>query len=194
MSLGGHSSVLAAIIGALDALSIRYFVGGSFASIVFGELRTTQDVDIVVELEERHVAALIERLSPEFFVDEDFLRDAIRRRSSCNLIHRTTGFKVDLFLRRDRDFSRAEMERARTVELAPSVRMRVASAEDCVLSKLEWYEKGGQVSDRQWRDVLGVIKEQGASLDLSHLQDWARKLGLVELLARALREAGIPPP
>jgi hypothetical protein len=126
--------------------------------------------------------------------DEDFVRDAMQRRSSCNLIHRTTGFKVDLFLRRDRAFSRAEMERARTVELAPGVNMRVASAEDCVLSKLEWYEKGGQVSDRQWRDVLGVIKEQGASLDLNHLQDWAQKLGLVELLARALREAGIAPP
>ncbi|MFT4844222.1 MAG: hypothetical protein ACI90M_004704 [Candidatus Azotimanducaceae bacterium] len=89
MSLGGHSRVLAAIIDALDALSIRYFVGGSFASIVFGELRTTQDVDIVVELEARHVAALIEQLSSEFFVDEDFVRDAIQRRSSCNLIHRT---------------------------------------------------------------------------------------------------------
>jgi predicted nucleotidyltransferase len=73
MSLGGHSGVLATIIDALDALSIRYFVGSSFASIVFGELRTTQDVDIVVELEERQVAAMIERLSPEFFVDEDFL-------------------------------------------------------------------------------------------------------------------------
>ena len=125
--------------------------------------------------------------------DEDFVRDAMQRRSSCNLIHRTTGFKVDLFLRRDRAFSRAEMERARTVELTPGVKMRVASAEDCVLSKLECYEKGGQFSDRQWRDVLGVIKEQGATLDLQHLQDWAQELGLVELLARALREAGITP-
>jgi hypothetical protein len=193
MSGTEHGRALAAIVAALDTAGVRYFVGGSFASVVFGELRTTQDVDLIVEFEVAQVPGLVAQLEPDFFVDEELLLDAIRRRSSCNLIHRQTGFKVDLFLRRDRPFSRVEMGRARSVELLPGVPIRVATAEDCVLSKLEWFDKGGRVSDRQWRDVLGVLKEQRGALDTEHLRRWARELGLSELLERAEMEVPIDP-
>jgi hypothetical protein len=108
----------------------------------------------------------------------------------CNLIHRTTGFKVDVFVLRKREFSRVEMARRVPFEFAKGQRAYLAAVEDCVLTKLEWYEKGGRVSDRQGRDVLGLLKGREAGIDRSYLQQWAPALGVGESLQRALREAG----
>lgn len=131
------------------------------------------------------------------FVDAEHLRQVIEHQSSCNVIHRHTGFKVDLIQRRDREFSRMEMRRRQVLELAPGLLTSIASAEDCVLSKLEWFEKGGrvserQLSERQWRDVLGVLKAQRGLLDMAYLRQWATELQVGELLERAVREASPP--
>ncbi len=112
MSAQGYGSALADVAAGLERTGVPYFVGGSVASVVYGDVRTTYDVDIVVELEPAQVAPLVAVLSPDFLVDEVLLHDAIRHRCSCNLIHRATGFKVDLFLRRERPFSRSEMQPA----------------------------------------------------------------------------------
>lgn len=180
---------LRAVVEALRRLGIQHFVGGSVATVLHGEIRTTQDVDLVVELEERHIEGLVAALRADFFVDEEALRLAIGPLGSCNLVHRGSGFKVDLFVRRERAFSRSEMQRRMQVELAGGLRLDVATAEDCVLTKLEWFEKGGRVSDRQWRDVLGVLRISGDGLDRAYLARWAQELGLDELLAAAMREA-----
>ena len=146
------------------------------------------DVDLVAELEESHVTPFVEALRAAFYVDEEAVADAVRRRSSCNLIHLATAFKVDLFVRRERSFSRSEMERRERVNVG-GLTLPIATAEDSVLTKLEWFEKGGRVSDRQWRDVLGVIKGRGRGLDIAYLERWASDLGVRDLLDRALREA-----
>lgn len=189
MSAPDYGTALVAIVTSLERTGVPYFVGGSVASVVYGDVRTTYDVDIVVELEFEQVGPLVSLLSHHFVVDELFLRDAIQHHSSCNLIHRTSGFKVDLFLRRNRPFSRSEMDRSRSLEVLPGVHLRIASAEDCVLSKLEWFEKADRASDRQWRDVLGILKGQQGALDLAYLRRWAHELALSDLLERALVEA-----
>ena len=100
-------------------------------------------------------------------------------------------FKVDVFLPKPRLYSQQQMERRVRQPLSPELARQVyfSSAEDSVLSKLEWYRLGGEVSDRQWRDILGVIKTQGERLDLAYLRQWATVLNVVDLLEKALLEA-----
>lgn len=186
-------AALVAIGAAMQRLGIPWFVGSSVASLVHGEIRTTQDVDIVLDIGKHQVDALVAELEPDFYVDRVYVAEAVRTGTSCNVLHRTTGMKVDLFPLRARAFSRAEMARRTKVSLLPGVEPNVATAEDCLLTKLEWFEKGGRVSDRQWRDILGIVRLQGARLDRDHLRRWAPDLGVTELLERALRGEGKPP-
>ncbi len=131
------------------------------------------------------------RRCPTFFVDSEALMDAVRSASSCNVIHRETGIKVDLFKLRDREFSRTELSRSMSKLVAPpDRRLSIASPEDIVLTKLEWFRKGGEVSDRQWRDVCGLLKLQSGRLDGPYLTRWAQALGVADLLERAERDIG----
>ena len=179
------------VIQALDTLGVSYLIGGSLASTVYGVVRTTQAADLVVELRLEHAAPLAQVLADSFYVDVEAIRDAIRRRSSFNVIHLETMFKVDVFVSRERPFDRAQFARraAQTIATEPERTAYVASAEDTVLTKLEWYRLGGEQSERQWRDVLGVLVVQSTHLDVDYLRQWAEHLGVADLLARALREA-----
>ena len=119
------------------------------------------------------------------------IRDAIRRRSSFNVIHLATMMKVDVFILKDRAFDQAAFARSTASTLDEHQRRvyPLTTAEDIVLHKLEWYRLGGGVSERQWQDVLGVFRVQGATLDRAYLERWASDLGVADLLARAIREA-----
>jgi hypothetical protein len=181
------------VTAALDQLGVPYVIGGSVASIVHGEIRTTMDADLVADVRIEHIHPLMDLLADEFYVVEDAIRQAILARRSFNLIHRQSMFKVDIFLPKRRPFDRAQLNRRleRVVARDPDRTAWVATAEDTVLAKLEWYEMGGRVSDRQWRDVLGVLKARGAELDLSYMRQSAVSLNLSALLERALRDAGL---
>ena len=175
----------------LSGIGLRHMVCGSIASSIHGEPRSTNDVDFVVEFGEHDVAGVVVAMSDEFFVDSEALMDAVRSASSCNVIHRETGIKVDLFKLRDREFSRTELSRSTSKLVAPpDRRLSIASPEDIVLTKLEWFRKGGEVSDRQWRDVCGLLKLQSGRLDGPYLTRWAQALGVADLLERAERDIG----
>ena len=175
----------------LERIGIPYAVGGSLASSLHGVMRSTLDVDIVADMKMEHIPAMVAALSKEFYVDDEMMRDAIEHHSSFNLIHYETAFKVDIFIRKLRAFDQMQLERRRTSVIAtdPEESVYVVSPEDIILSKLEWYRIGGEVSDRQWRDILGVLKTRAGDLDLAYLRKWAGELKVNDLLERALHES-----
>jgi hypothetical protein len=179
----------------LDELGVPYLVGGSLASSLWGIPRTTQDADLVVDLRPQHLEAFAKKLAGTFYLSPERLRDAVRRRSSFNLLHLKTMFKVDLFLLKGDLPSVQEMTRRQAfpVSGSPEILLQVASPEDVVLQKLLWYRLGNGVSDQQWADVQGVLKVRRASLDMSYLREWAERRKVGDLLKKALQDSGIGP-
>lgn len=181
------------VIEVLDRLDIGYVLGGSLASSTFGEPRATNDVDIaVVALTSTRLDPLIEEFrARDYDVPERSAAEAVSERSSFNVIH-PSGLKADLFVTGDGVLDRLQIDRRVRVELPtdPPRAIWVTSPGDQILRKLDWYRLGREVSDRQWRDILGLIKAQRANLDLAELRSNARQADLVELLERALNAAG----
>ena len=172
----------------LEEHDVRYVVGGSLASSISGEPRSTLDVDLLVELDEKEVAAVVASLGEEFYSDRDSIRQAIRTRSSANLIHLPSSIKVDLFIMGGSPVDEEQMERRQRLQVAsdPDRYLYVYTPEDILLQKLRWYRLGNEVSDRQWRDVLGIILVQGDMLDRAYLRRAARVLNVADLMEQAL--------
>lgn len=187
-------AALRPIVAAFHRLEVEYYVGGSVASGVLGEPRQTLDADLIAALFARHASPLVETLRGEFYTDRPAILSAIEHQSSFNLIHLQTMVKVDVFVSWRSDFARSQFARRIRANLSSTEPLEVflASAEDTVLAKLEWYRQGGEVSDRQWRDVLGVLKVQGDALDRVYLREWAARLALSDLLRQACDDAGLP--
>ena len=189
------SQILAAmtpVVEALEQLGVPYHIGGSVASSIYGILRATIDVDLVADLRLGQVQPLLKQLEATYYIDEDMIRDAIRHRSSFAVIHLNTMLKVDVFIPKSRLFDQEELRRVQQEVLAEGTRpFNVASPEGTILNKLEWYRMGGEVSDRQWNDILGVLKVQGTGLDMAYLERWSASLNVTDLLERALVDAGL---
>jgi hypothetical protein len=185
-------AALAPVADALGALGVPFFIGGSLASSVHGIARASLDADVVTALEPQHVDPLVMRLADAYYIPVERLRTAAAAHTSCNLIHLATMFKIDLFVSKGRPFDREAEARARPQpigETPDAPRLPIASPEDTVLAKLEWFRRGGESSERQWSDVVGVLKVTERA-DLPYMRRWAESLGVSDLLERALGEAG----
>jgi hypothetical protein len=182
------------VVQAFDALRVPYFLGGSMASSVHGIYRATADADFVAALRPHHAEPLVRLLQPVFYADLQAIRAAIGTARSFNLIHFDSMLKVDVFVASTTPFHLMQMRRRVRQAATPDGRTTfyVASPEDTILAKLQWYRETGEVSDRQWNDVLGVLKVQGKTLDRGYLDEWAKELGLTDLFRRALDDAGLP--
>ncbi|MCZ6635224.1 MAG: hypothetical protein O7G87_17635 [bacterium] len=184
--------VVMKVVESLDVLDIPYLVGGSVASSYYGESRTTEDVDLVVDLGSKKIPKFVSAMQPVFYIDEVDVREAVDRRGSFNVIHLETMLKIDLFVTGDRPMDREEMRRRQLMVITddPERNLYMATPEDVILQKLDWYRRVGGVSDRQWRDIMGVLKVQDDRLDLTYIRQWADRLGFSDLLSRALEESG----
>jgi hypothetical protein len=194
MSAGNIFEALDVVVRTFDDLGIRYQIGGSVASSAYGIARATLDIDLVADIAENQIHSFVDRIHRSYYVDEDRVRDAIARRSSFNIIHLESMIKVDVFILKRHPYDQAAFARARLEKLEEgesSRRHYVSSPEDVILNKLGWYRQGGCASERQWNDILGVLKVQQSSLDREYLRRWAEELNLVDLLSRALKDAGI---
>jgi hypothetical protein len=178
------------VIRAFEHLEIPYLIGGSLASAVHGLIRATMDADIVADIHSSQVLPFMAFLKTEFYIDEYMILDAIQHTSSFNLIHLETMFKVDVFILKKRNFDIIQMRRRipQTIEEVSAEKIYFSTAEDIILAKLEWFRMGGEVSERQWRDIIGVLKIQGNRLDFEYLHRWAEDLGIQDLLMKAENE------
>jgi hypothetical protein len=173
-----------------ERLGIPYLIGGSVASILYGMIRYTNDADIVADIKRHQAHQLANALSQDFFIYVESILSAIDYQSSFSLIHKDSVIKVDIFVNKHRPFDEERFNR-RTEKLmatSPNRTAMVCTPEDIILAKLEWFRMGGEVSERQWRDVLGVIKVQADGLDEDYLRRWASVLRVDDLLERALSE------
>jgi len=174
----------------MDRLGIPYVIGGSVASSVRGIARFTLDIDVVASISAFHTERLARELGSEWYAEPQQMRDAIAARRAFNVIHIPLGNKVDIFPATD-DFHLSQLERAtrsRLPFLDDAQEYPVATAEDILLAKLRWYREGGEVSDRQWYDITGIIAA-GPALDMAYTRSWAARLGVDDILTKALADA-----
>jgi hypothetical protein len=192
MNAGGILAAIIPVVTVCEQLGIDYFIGGSVVSSTYGIPRATFDVDLIADLRQEHVRSFVDALEAEYYIDEDMIKDAIMHRSSFNIIYLDSMLKVDVFLPKARSFDQEEYRRVQQEVLIDGTRpFRVASAEDTILHKLEWYRAGNEISDRQWNDILGVLKVRGPVLDMDYLRRWATHLRVVDLFDRAPIDAGL---
>jgi len=183
--------VLKQLTDILDDLRISYAIGGSIASSVYGKVRFTQDADITVAAFGDKADQLYNMLKSSFYISKDAMHQAISNRSSFNVIHLESAFKIDIFVQKDDDFHRQIFLRRRKVKLDESIRhlFDIVSVEDIILLKLQWYQSTGCISERQWSDVLGVLTVQSKLMDMKYLKSCSEKLGLSDILKKAIQES-----
>lgn len=172
-----------------ESLNIPYYITGGVAAIAYGEVRTTRDVDMVIFIQPQEVTELATELQiVGFYVPgvEDIIEG---RMGILQVTDIETISRADLILSHDNAFERIQFERRQQYEVPGGIQVNLASPEDIILNKLQWRSK--TQSDQQWRDILGILKVQGESLDFNYLNDWSNRLGLSEDLQQARRSAGL---
>lgn len=183
--MNSQQDFLKRIIEKLQTAEISYMISGSLGSSFHGKPRTTNDIDIVIEADEKKLMAFVKSLGDGYYVSEDAARKAFFNTSTFNIVDFSTGYKADLIVKKKRAFSREEFARRKPAEIIGE-HLYIVSAEDSILSKLEWAKKGE--SERQFNDAVGVAEVQWGNLDLDYLKKWAKELDLVALLDRLLTE------
>jgi hypothetical protein len=182
--------VLSEVVRVLEKEGVTYVLVGSMASSMHGMYRSTADIDFLADIKPHQVLPLLEALENNFYIDEKAVSRAVAEQGSFNAIHFDSVFKVDIFIPKADAFAHRQLERRQLRQIAPDVdqKVYVATAEDTVLAKLRWYRAGGETSTNQWSDVLGVLGASDTSLEMEYLQEWADKLGVRDLLEKALVE------
>ncbi|MBN2578687.1 MAG: hypothetical protein JXB10_06815 [Pirellulales bacterium] len=181
-------AALLPLVEVFQRLEVPYYVGGSIASSFYGAARSTMDVDLVAMLGAKHVPDLMESLHQDYYIDEKMIREAIQGHSCFNLIHLPTSYKVDVFVPKNRRYDREALRRRRNERLMDGTGtydIYFCSPEDILLAKLEWYRLGNETSERQWNDIVNVLKYQQPLLDRDYLEREARELEVNDLLDRA---------
>lgn len=180
------------LIRFFEASQIQYHIGGSVASSAHGIPRTTLDVDLVADIKPHQVMRMAQTLKEIYYIDAAMIENALKNESSFNLIHLETIIKIDVFVLKKDPFNQEVMKRAVEGSLnlgeADPFLVRFSSPEDIILHKLSWFRLGGEQSERQWKDILGVLNIQRDSLDFEYMQTWAKRINVDDLLDHAIAE------
>ncbi|NQV18615.1 MAG: hypothetical protein HQ534_08745 [Armatimonadetes bacterium] len=190
MKFPGPLEIVEKVTSIFDSLNIPYFIGGSLASSLQGIPRATQDIDFIADINNTIIPKLIDAFKEEFYIDENMVEEAIEHKSSFNIIHLKTIYKADIFVPDNRAFQ-DEMSRRVHYFIPDKINKEIfiASAEDIIIQKLRWFRLGGEVSEKQWNDVLGVVRVQFDKLDLNYLKTQSEKYDLTILLEKVLDDS-----
>ena len=181
-----QSELLRYLCSHLERLGVRYFITGSQATIAFGEPRFTNDIDIVVDLDETNCEAFCDGFAPEeFYLNRDTVRNEIARRGMFNIIHPASGLKIDVVIPSQSEFDRRRFERGVRIPIADDCMATFSSPEDIILQKMTWHKSGG--GERHLHDIQGVLKIRGDSLDRSYIEQQASELGVADLWQQITR-------
>jgi hypothetical protein len=191
MNKSGETGVIKLFTDILDRLNIPYAIGGSIASSLYGRVRFTQDADITVMALDDKTGPFYSLTKRHFYISKSAMHQAIRGKTSFNVIHTQTAFKIDVFVAQDNEFNNNLLQRAKKIKLSEDVEktFSVVSAEDIILLKLMWYKQTDCTSERQWSDILSVLAAQVSTIDFEYLKTWAAKLALNNLLQKAISES-----
>jgi len=183
-----EGEILSELAAVLERFGIRYAIGGSVASSLYGKMRFTEDIDITVEPFDNCAKEIYENLKTQYYISKESMLQALKSRTSFNIIHFETSLKIDIFVCRNESFEKQLLSRNKMFKLFESIErsLPVVSPEDIVLLKLQWYRDGGCVSEHQWNDITGVLEVQSGKLDYEYLKNWAGTLKIRELLDRAI--------
>jgi hypothetical protein len=179
-----QASVFTTVLDVLERNQIPYMITGSVASVLYGEPRMTLDMDIVLDIAPHQVRPFVQAFGNDYYVDETSIRDAIQRRWYFNIIHGSSGAKVDFYVVQDTPYAREAFGRRRNDQFSHAVRAYFTSAEDTIIGKLQYYHDGG--SEKHLRDIRGILRSMPAKLDMGYLDKWATDLGLAEEWAAVL--------
>ena len=185
-------SVIRPVVSVFERMEIPYYLGGSVAAIIYGLPRMTLDADLSASLNESHVPQLVAAWESDFYVSGPMIREAIQRQSCFNLIHLKTVYKVDIFCSHAKAFQQSALSRRRRDSLVSGddeLFLDVATPEDLILHKLVWYRKGNESSERQWIDILTILKLQSDLIDADYIAEWAATLKVLDLWQRICKEA-----
>ncbi len=176
----GPYELLRNIVMVLERLQIPYIITGSIASMAYGEPRLTNDIDIVADVEEKHIVGILEAFpKDEFYISEDLIRDAIRRKGQFNIIHPASGLKVDIITKVDSPYNASRFKRSKQIYPSDTFHANFAAPEDVIIKKMEYYKEGG--SEKHLRDITGILKISSDEVDYGYISEWAERLGLSEI-------------
>ena len=174
------------LVGCFESVGIRYIVTGSMASMAYGEPRFTNDIDVVADIKEEHIAGL-KHCFPEgeFYLSEEAVREAISEWQQFNIIHPASGLKIDVIVRKKNAFDDSRFHRYKRFNFTEDTAANFASPEYVIIKKMEFYKEGG--SEKHIRDITGILKVSGGAIDYSYIGKWAEKLDIKEVWEAVLK-------
>ena len=172
-------------------LRLAYYITGSVASSYYGEYRSTQDVDVVIELPSWHVGAFCDAFpDSDWYVSREAAMEAARGPGMFNIVHPESGLKIDVMVFKDTPFDESRLNRAKMVRPEGGGPVMMAAAEDIILKKLEFYKEGG--SDKHTRDIASMFRVSGEQIDVAYIERWVPRIGVTREWAMMKERLGMP--
>lgn len=183
-----QSDLLGYLIQVLENLGVRYGITGSIATMLYGEPRMTNDIDVVVELPASKIDDFCGAFpSPDYYLSRASVAEAVAERFQFNVIHPTSGLKIDVMVATNSDLDRSQFGRLMRIKLATGVEGSFISPEDAIVNKLIFFQEGG--SEKHLRDITGILRTRTTPLDRDYIKSWATKLGVASIWEGVVNQA-----